>query len=90
MDELPPALAGVDPPPLEESVVCLVLEHAVAARPMEMATASRDDVLLRLMLVSFLWVGFLQGAVEGGGFSWAAARARVNAPANGASKGNAA
>jgi len=55
VDELPPELAAVDPPPLAESEVCLVLEHALAARPMEMATASSDDVLLRLML------GFLSG-----------------------------
>jgi hypothetical protein len=55
VDELPPELAAVDPPELAESEVCLVLEHALAARPMEMATASSDDVLLRLML------GFLSG-----------------------------
>ena len=48
MDELPAELAAEDPPVLE-SDVCLVLEHADAARPMEMATASSED-LLRLML----------------------------------------
>src|SRR2546423_9672117 len=46
VDDDPPAeLAEVPPVPPDLSVVCFVLEHAEAARPIETATASSDDLL---------------------------------------------